>query len=209
MTKLPATFAEAEASLLEADALNYARETVRRIRDEKISFFGLPLSWFEKAESRRFVLEFMKQGAKHPSGFAMMDLANYASAGWDLADDALRELYIEYEHRNEPMPPPLRTYIMERADPRRVYRRPRGQKKSDNLLRDIAVTVVVGDVCMEFGLKPTRQTASKHDRLSGCRIAAQALKKEGLTIAEPTVVSIWTRYGRIAFPSGVSGRRPL
>src|SRR5262249_35828221 len=145
MTQLPATITQA---MLEIDAVNHARETVRKIRDEKIPFFGLPLSWFQKSESRRFVLEFMKQAAKHPSGLGMMDLANYARAGWDLADDALRELYIEHEHRNESMPPPLRSYIMERTDPRRVYRRPRGQKKSDNFLRDLAVTVVVGDVCM-------------------------------------------------------------
>src|SRR5262245_45988609 len=129
MTKLPASITDAEACLLEADALAYARESVRRIRDEKVEFFGLPLSWFEKSDSRRMVCQFMKDMATQP--LAMMDLANLARAGWDLADGALRELIIEYQHRNEPMPPPLAAYAMEVADPRRAYRRSHGQKKTD------------------------------------------------------------------------------
>jgi hypothetical protein len=194
MTNLPAT-------VIEAEAVANARASVRMIRDDKITFFGLPLSWFDKEDNRRFVREQIKSFAMS-SPMAMVDVAKLGSAGWDVADDALRELIIEHHHRSEPMPPPLTTYSMEIAA-RRDYRRPHGPKKTDTLLRDIALTALVGDVCMKFGLRPTRLTASKKDRPSGCSILAQALKAESMAMSESAVVSIWNRYGRMAFPKRI------
>nr|WP_224741164.1 hypothetical protein [Bradyrhizobium sp. 2S1]MCK7667573.1 hypothetical protein [Bradyrhizobium sp. 2S1] len=198
--KLPATFAEAEAEVLKANALAYARESVRTVREERVSFCGMQLSWFEKSESQRFARERMKEMACSELG--MMDLCNLARAGWGLADEAARELILRYKHRKEDMPPTLEAYNMEIVDPRRAYQRLPSKKKADNVLRDLAVTAIIGDVCAKFRLKPTRQRDSKQDRPSGCSIVALALQEEQLGIGESAVVEIWRRLGRMAFPDG-------
>jgi hypothetical protein len=210
--KLPATFAEAEAALREAEALAYARERVLMVRDEKISFCGLRLSWFEKPDSQRFAGWLAKQMAQTPQG--MTDLCNLARVGWGLADEAARELIQDYKHRRryEDMPPSLLAYDQEITSPRRAYRRLSSQKKEDHFLCDLAIAYVVGDVCAKTGLKATRQRASKpskRDRPSGCRVTAEALRLEqvaerleGRPLGESGVAEIWRRFGRIAFPDG-------
>jgi hypothetical protein len=206
---LPATLA-AKASLLEAEALAYARKNVRMIRDEKISWWDLPLSWFETSDSRRLAKVWLRTMAKHPHG--LMDITNLGRIGWGLAHEVVCELIVEHQHNNRDMPPPLATYNMELAraagDPQRRYRRMRGREKADLLLRDIAIIFCVGDVCWKFDIPPTRQAASKRERLSGCKVVAQAMAEEGLALSESDIVSIWTRYGRMAFPGGVKALGP-
>jgi hypothetical protein len=206
MAALP-TYEDAKAALLAADALAYACERVRMVRDEKITFFGLELSWFEKTDCRALVREMMKRGAQQP--LAMMDLANMARAGWDLADEAMRELIIEYQHNKLDMPPTLEAYNMEITDPRRRVRHDgvKGRKTADNVLRDITTTALIGDVCRTFSLTPTRSRLSKRKRPSGCGIVAQALREEHVTsIEDEAVIRIWARYGAIAFPGAAWSR---
>jgi hypothetical protein len=204
MTRLPMTFKDAETAMLEAEALAYTRHNVRMIRDEKIRFFGLELSWLAKADNRRLAVQMMKNGAARP--LFLMDLCNLARAGWPIADEALRELIVEYQSRGEPMPTPLAAYTMEIADPRQRWRPIGGPEKADTFLRDIAITFVVGDTSWKFakfGLKPTRQVASRRRRPSGCSIAARAMAAEGLAISEATVARVWTKFGWIAFPGSM------
>jgi hypothetical protein len=131
---LPATFREVELSLRAADALACARNCVRIVRDEKINTaVDFEAFFFRKLDNRRLGVEILKVMAKWPQG--MIDLANFGRARWDLADQALRELILEYGHRNEPMPIPLHAYNLEITDPRYVFHRQRGKKKADNLLR--------------------------------------------------------------------------
>jgi hypothetical protein len=211
-SKLPSTIVEAQASLLKAEALAYARERVRMVRDEKISFCGLRLSWFEKPDSQRFAGWIAKQMAQTPQG--MTDLCNLARAGWGLADEAARELIQDYKHRRryEDMPPSLLAYDQEITGPRRAYRRLPAQKNEDHFLCDLAIACIVGDVCAKIGLKATRQRASrpsKRDRPSGCSVTAEALRLEqvaerlvGRPLGESGVAEIWRTLGRIAFPDG-------
>ncbi|WP_143273373.1 hypothetical protein [Bradyrhizobium canariense] len=196
---LPPTFAEAQASLIKTEALAYAREFVRMIRDQQITFWGQPLHWFARADNRQFARERMKGAASTPQG--MMDLCNLARTGWGLADEAARELIIDYQHRGEDMPPTLVAYNMEIVDPRRVWRQLSAPKKEDRFLRDLAITGIVGDVCRKFSLKPMRQRTSKRDRPSGRAIVAEALQAEHMALGESAVVDVWRRYGRIAFPN--------
>jgi hypothetical protein len=210
--KLPASLAEAEAAVLKAGAVAYARELVRMIRDQQISFCGLRLSWFEKPDSQRLAGWLAKQMAETPQG--MVDLCNLARAGWGLADEAARELIQDYKHRRryEDMPPSLLAYDQEITGPRRAYRRLSSQKKEDHFLCDLAITCVVGAVCVNTGLKATRQRASKpskRDRFSACRVTAEALRLEqvaerleGRPLGESGVAEIWRRLGHIAFPNG-------
>jgi hypothetical protein len=97
---------------------------------------------------------------------------------------------------------------MELIDPRHRHRKQRGPKRADNFMRDIAITAIIGDVCSQFDLKPTRQRYSKRERSSGCSIVSRALAEEGQGLArgESAVVTIWTRYGAIAFPGGVRAK---
>lgn len=193
--KLPAT-------LQEAEALAYAREHVRAIRDEKIAFIGeLTLSWFAKPDNRRATVQRMKDAATQP--LLLMDLCNLATAGWAVAQDAVQELIVDYSCRCEAMPAPLATYNMALADPRHRPGRLGAPEKADTYLRDIAITYVAGVTCWKFGLDPTRQVASrpkKQEAVSGCRVTALAMYEENVGVSEPTVVRVWTKLGWIAFP---------
>jgi hypothetical protein len=200
MTKLPATLGEPEV-------LAHARANVRMIRDEKISWLGLPLSWFEKSDRRQGVKQWLKMNmAADPN--RLLDLDQLARAGWGLAHEVMCELIVEYQHNNIEMPPALKTYnqLVARAagDSQHRQRKTGGKQLADFLLRDIAVIFCVGDVCWKFGIPPTRNPASKREHLSGCKAVAMALAEEGLAfISEPGVVDIWRRYGHLAFPGGV------
>jgi hypothetical protein len=196
MTKLPATFEEAEA-------LAYAREGVHMVQAEKVSFMGLRLSWFEKADSRSVWKQWLKLSARDP--IALIDLCNEARAGDGLARQALSELILDYRHQHADLPPALAGYeadlIREAGDPEHHAPGIRGRRRSDVLLRDIAIVWIVGTICWKFGLKPTRNPASKREHLCGCGIVARALAAEGMAISEAAVVSLWTRWGRSAFPA--------
>jgi hypothetical protein len=136
----------------------------------------------------------------------MLDLVSLARAGADLAYDAVLELIIEHKHGRREMPPPLAAFDMEKDDPRHRRQRQRGKKRADYLMRDIAVTTIVAEVCSNFGLKPTRQWYSKQERPSGCGIVARAMTEEGFPIGDGAVMAIWTRYNRVAFPRGFKPR---
>jgi hypothetical protein len=195
LTKLAATLEEAEA-------LAYARESVRMVRDEKILFLEQRLSWFEQADSRRLWKQWLRITAQDPRG--LMDLCDDGLDGDVIAREALGELILEYRTARKDLPPQLGNYEMHvvRAsiDPER---RGRGRPKGDRpriSLRDLATVWVVGDLCATFGFLATRNTLSKKDHPSGCRIVALALEAEKLAIGESTVIGAWMRWGRHAFP---------
>ena len=190
---LPATVDEAELAIV------HVREQVRQIRDEKIEWFGLKLSWFEKPDGRRLAKEWIWRLAADPDGYGLIDVCNYARAGWGLAHEVLCDLLVQYGHTRVPLPVPLDAYDKEIVKASRHghrYRRTRGQQKSDLFLRDIAVVFLIVDVCWKFNLRPT---GSQGKRPSGCKVVAKALGEEGLAISEPTVVAIWEKLGARAF----------
>jgi hypothetical protein len=195
------TYRDPRGALLAVDALAYARESITRISEGKIELMGIALSWRDPADGRRLAKEFLKRRATDPLG--LKDVKELALAGWDLADEALRELIVEHEHYGREKPTGLKEYTIEITDPRRIRHKPRGRKKTDNYLRNIAITFLVGDVCWKFGLTPARQTESRHNprRPNGCTIVAQALGSAGIPIGEAAVATIWQKMGRIAFPN--------
>ena len=180
MTKnLPATYVEAEA-------VAFARAEIAWFRDNPVSLFGIDVNFLDAGDNRRFARHAVKTHAlAHPLN--MMKTADYARAGWDLADEALREAIIEFLDRGEPMPTYLASYNMEVA--RGGFRHVPGPKKADNFFRDLALMMVVEKLVEKFGLKPTRNRASK--RPSACSILAQAIG-----LSEPAIVALWQRLGR-------------
>jgi len=184
-TKLP-------ASLIEAEAIAFARAELEWARNTPIDMGGLDVRFFEADDARRFVRQIVKQYALNRPG-NMMKIADFARAGWDIADEALRDLILDFVQRGEPLPTYLAAYNMEVV--RGGFRRRSGPKKADRLFRDIALMMVVENVGRRFGLRPTRNRASK--RPSACSIVAQAMG-----LSEEAIVAIWKRLGRYLMPSG-------
>lgn len=184
MTTLPAT-------VIEAEALIEARDGIRRIKDGGLSFLGVDdLHFMEKEDSRRFARELMKRLAANNSAY-MMHVAECARAGYRLADEALRELILDYVNREEKLPTALASYSMVITGGAVPNKRP-APERSDKVLRDIAITTMVLLISEKFAIKPTRNLATS--KPSACSIVAAALEGELMAMSEANVVAIWRRY---------------
>ena len=75
------------ATLEEAEAIAYARELVRMVRDEKISFFDIPLSWFNRPDSVRWWKQWLRITAETPGG--LLDLYDDARDGDQMSHEVL------------------------------------------------------------------------------------------------------------------------
>lgn len=122
----------------------------------------------------------------------LMDAVQFARAGFELWEDVLRNLILEYKNQNREMPIYLRAYDMELTRVR--YSRKSGRHRADQLLRNIIIAVVIAMVIERFGLRPDR-TSSR--RPSACSIVARALELEGMAMSEWNVVQVWKREGRL------------
>ena len=212
MAKLPAlpTWDEAKTALLETDAITHSRANIRMIRDEKIAWGPLKLSWFEKSDGHRWGKMWLKIIAAEPSGDGLVNIAELARAGWGLAHEAMCDMIREHLHNNKQMSPTLAAYSILISDPQYRCRRTGGKQLADFLLRDIAILFCVGDVCWKFGIPPTRQLLSKREGLSGCKVVARAMADEKIkgSLTEPNIVRVWTRYHHLAFPRGIKALGP-
>jgi hypothetical protein len=161
MTKLPA--------IVEAQALTYAREQFAAFRDRKHELYpGMgEFSWLDKRDSRRLMVEMLKAVALTDS-MHMMIVCDCAKNRLDVADEALRELIIEFENNRKDKPTALADYTMEIA---RAGIKPsgrRGPKMSNYYLRDIAISSVVFQVIQKFGLDSYRNEASPRPSACSC-----------------------------------------
>jgi hypothetical protein len=213
MTRLPATFEHAEMAALEAEAVDRARRFVRKLKSGAppefsplppgVAFLGeaAPTSWFGRENSRSWAKTWLKRAASNPNLAA--HVCSLARSGSTPADEALRDLIREHKEHDEKLFTSLRAYDIEITQSAGRRRRG-GWERAEVALRDIAVLCVIVDICYAFGLPPTRSRTSKpgHGRLSGCYIAALALKAESEAISESAVVKVWTRYSRLVAPEG-------
>lgn len=103
----------------------------------------------------------------------MMQMIEVARAGWDEADAALRELYVEFRHHRQEPPPELVAYAMEVLP--KPYRRSRGQRKSRNALQDVVFAILMAEVVHKFGLHPTRKSDAHRD--SVCDILVMVIRE--------------------------------
>ena len=81
------------------------------VKNDKISFFGLPLSWFERDDSKRLWKRWLKITAMTPDG--LLDLYEDARAGDEPSHEVMCELIRWHHHKHVEMPPPLATYDMQ------------------------------------------------------------------------------------------------
>ena len=152
-----------------------------------------------RENSRAWVKARLKADALNPQRASYV--CGLARAGWTVADEALREIIVEYKERDEKLYTSLSAYDIEITQS--VSRPSRGGWTAEVVLRDLAILCVVADVCHTFDLHPTRSRGPQSHGLSGCSIAAAALYQENVAVSEPAVVRVWTRSSFL-LASGVS-----
>jgi hypothetical protein len=178
-----ATYAEA----IEAEAVAYARERIAFARSGKLKLFGVePGAWLEPGESQR-ACRLMMRDLVLCDAITLMDAVAFARAGFELWEDCLRELVLEFQNRDEKMPVYLAAFAMDLAR----YPRKAGRRRADDMMRDLIVGHVVGMVAERFNLKPRRNPASKRPAPAACSIVAAALALEGMAMSEDNVVKLW------------------
>jgi hypothetical protein len=148
-----------------------------------------PWSWFGRENSRVWVKARLKALAVNPQRASYV--CGLARAGWTVADEALREIIVEYKEHDEKLFTSLRDYDIEITQS--AGRPSRGGWTAEAVLRDLAIAMVVADACHAYDLHPTRSRGPKRHGLSGCAIAAAALYQENVAVSEPAVVRVWMR----------------
>ena len=110
------------------------------------------------------------------------------------ADEALRRLAAEFLKRGETMPKALQDYIVEvlcAPLPPSKFTTLRGGRTS----RDLSIATTVGEIAREFGVKPTRNRASRAP-VSACSIVAEVLADLKINLSEAGVEHAWKEYRR-------------
>jgi hypothetical protein len=182
MTTLPAT-------LLEAEAIDFARKHIAFVRSGKLKLFGVASgAWFEMGESQR-ACRLMLRELMLRDVTILIDAVTFARAGYEMFEECLRELILEFQNRGEEMPVYLAAFAMELT--RGIqYSRKAGRHRSDNTVRDIIIGMIVGRVAIQFNLRPKRNFASRR-RASASSIVAAALELEGMAMSEANVRRMW------------------
>lgn len=185
--------ADIPVTIEEAEALEYARELLGRMRSENISVLGIEFAMFDPEAGRDFAREIAKRVAQHhPSN--MTDIVEAALAGWRLGEEVVIEMIQELQDRRESLPASLAHYNSVILNERRKPKRQPAQRKESNFIRDIGIMILVLLIAERFQMRPTRNPSlSKKGSPSACSVVASAI---GMT--EPAVVSVWTRVSKQA-----------
>jgi hypothetical protein len=176
MTKLPATFVEADAQV-------HASEWIAQRRE--------PGGIFHPEAEVTYGRELMKRWAlMHP--FGADEIVYFAENGSKEADEALSEIIAERIDHNEPLGAVLGAYAIRQRNPRRP--RP-GPGKAANFVRDLGIVVLMAELVERFNLSPNHNPASSK-RPAASTIAAQALTTAGIAVSlgHKGVEKIWQRY---------------
>ena len=157
---------DAKTTALRAAAVAHARRHVCRLKSGEISAqpLGLrdsedaaPRSGFGRGNSRDWVKARLKADALNPQRSSYV--CRFARAGWTVADEAIREIIVEYKERDEKLLTSLRAYDIEITQSAALRRRG-GWDRTEVSLRNMAILCVIVDICYAFGLPPTRSRRS-------------------------------------------------
>ena len=174
-----------------AAAMTDARAEVARYRDNSINLFGVDVLYLGRDQGRAFVVHMLKGYAvRHP--LCMMEIVTDARTGWRLADQALRELIVEFKDRGEPLPTYLESDAMDLAAGNHPRFLP-GRDGADAYIRDIAITTIIGQLVTRHNLKATGRNRRNK---SACEIVAEALGETSMTMSYDAVARIWKKWGR-------------
>lgn len=194
MTTLPATLDEAEA-------LTFARGWIASMREGELGDLGFaPL---HPQAGHALVRRLLQIGLENPrQALAILEAAR---AGWDAADDAIRDVILEHISQGEPVPPLLAEYHAAIVAGQ-VVAKPQGRKKSTNIVQDICIVVLIIELIERFpDLKPTRSQLESKNRPvkkpSACSITATAMTEAGLHRGtEKAIQEIWRHYSPRILP---------
>jgi hypothetical protein len=186
---LPATFEEGRA-------LAFAREWLTVARAVNFLNVGDP---FNDDAMHALVRRSLKNlAAWHPRNAARV--VQFALAGIEEADQALKDLISETNARREPLPHALATYadiLGNQGSPK--YRRPEGRQRG-NFLANFVIVCLMLELQRHFGLPIKRRTSR---RPSCCSVGSQALIEIGLNRgSEDAMWKIWRDYGPPVVPYG-------
>jgi hypothetical protein len=154
---------------------------------------GIKLERADRESLSKCYYEFAHRKDDHPRiGFSvwLQDAIRFARGGkMPEADEALRRLAAEFLKRGETMPKALQDYIVEvlcAPLPPSKFTTLRGGRTS----RDHSIASTVETIAREFGLRPTRNSASRA-HVSACSIVAEVLK---INLSEAGVEHAWKEY---------------
>jgi hypothetical protein len=182
MITLPATFAEAQA-------LAFAKERIAIARSG--DFFDPGYSAFHPDAGRVFLRRMMGDVASL-NGDALLQLIDFARAGFGDADTVLREMIVEHHNRGESLSPFLATYAAEIVSGR--GRGLDGPKPATYFVANLVIVIIMIELMDRFGLNPTRYSKR---RPSASSVMAQALTETGLTRgSEAAIAKIWQLWGQ-------------
>ena len=194
MVKLPAIMDHAVVQI-ESDALALARRHLAKWRDNGTPYSSDPL--MTPGASRAAVLNIycniVRLNIEHREV-----LIEWARAGDDVADEALRGLIRDLLSRGEPLPTELASYNMSlvSGSSDRRFRKKKAQKWYHNLLRDIFVAWTVAALLDRFGFTGMKSTGRSPHRKSACAIVAEAMVQEEFIdpCGTKDVERIWNKY---------------
>jgi hypothetical protein len=189
MTKLPATY-------IEAEALAFTRDRIARMQTG--DFIELGVAPLDPRAGRAFWRRLLKDHALSGSP-QMFDVKHAAMAGDVDADAVCRDLIDDFTNRHEPLPAYLADYnahLVKGLLPRRH----RARKKASNLLQDIVFVATIMELLARFPtLKATRD--QKQKARPACSIVAIVAAEAGLHRGgEMAMVKIWRRYKDAVLP---------
>jgi hypothetical protein len=156
---------------------------------------GIKLERADRESLSKRYYEFRKDDDPR-TGFSvwLRDAIMFARGGkMPEADEALRRLAAEFLKRGETMPKALQDYIVE------VLCAPLPPSKFTTLRegrtsRDHSIASTVETIAREFGLKPTRNRASRGAHVSACSIVAEVLADLKINLSEDGVEHAWKEY---------------
>jgi hypothetical protein len=110
----------------------------------------------------------------------------------EIADAALREVYAELVGGAPAEHGPGHLQLLaygQRAVMRAPHQRGRGHRWHDHWVRNITICVLIELACREFGVRPTRNRASRRANRepSGVSLVVAALERNGIYLDEGTV----------------------
>jgi hypothetical protein len=142
------------------------------------------------AKPAAFVREALFRQAVLLSVESRMLIILLARSGDADAMAVLRELILEMKSRRLPLPLELENYNMELVHGAMGHKPP-GPQKRNKVLRDICITMIVGEVIEQFRLELSGRSAR---RRSACSIVAEALGEVGINMGPKAVEKICERY---------------